>query len=277
MPIALRGVQAILKRKWNYLAIALILYLKLSAYDVQQYPGYAYTQAHTDSLYTSPFNRCSLIETTGGLNVTKRISNNPVCRLGRLIGWSGAKHIQRKLNLSLDYETYFKWLPGMPKHYCLAIRRWQTSTSPIKTCTSVVVKEAGERSLHWSAAMMSKHIRDLLLITQLLIAEHYCAVWTLRFRAVAKLLFLTSTEWWPNRACFLSVTPPRQPTKCSHKQDRTNNDDRASQRQSSIARYKGRPLWDCKIQNSYSKIYKSMYLSSVLLQRHVLCSKWYVV
>lgn len=121
---------------------------------------------------------------------------------------------------------------------------------------------------------MSNHIRDLLLITQLLIAELYFTVATLRFSAAAKLLFLTSTEWWPNRACFLSVTPPSPLAKCSHKQDRPNNDDRASQRQPGIS-LQSRLLWDCKIQNSHSKMYKSVYLSSVVLQRHVPCRNFY--
>lgn len=167
--------------------------------------------------------------------MTKGISNNPDRHLGRLIGWSGAKHIQGKLNLSLDHKTYFKWLLGMPKHFCLVIRHWQTSTRLIKRCTSSMGNNTGERSLHWSGSMMSNCIRDLLLITQLLIAEHYCTVGTLWVSAAVKLLFLTSTEWWPNRACFLSVTPPSPLAKCTHKQDSPNNDDRASKRQSGIS------------------------------------------
>lgn len=52
-----------------------------------------HTNTH-NTLRLHPLLRCSLIETTGGLNVTKRISNNPYCHLGRLIAWSGAKQIQ---------------------------------------------------------------------------------------------------------------------------------------------------------------------------------------
>lgn len=70
--------------------------------------AHKHTTHNTHLHYASPLTRCSLIETTGGLNVTKGISNNPDRHLGRLIGWSGAKHIQRKLNLSLDHKTYFK-------------------------------------------------------------------------------------------------------------------------------------------------------------------------
>ena len=157
--------------------------------------AHKHTTHNTHLHYASPLTRCSLIETTGGLNVTKGISNNPDRHLGRLIGWSGAKHIQRKLNLSLDHKTYFKWLLGMPKHCCLAIRHWQTSTRLIKRCTSSVGNNMGERSLHWSGAMMSNCIRDLLLITQLLIAEHYCTIGTWWVSAAVKLFFLTSTEW----------------------------------------------------------------------------------
>lgn len=39
---------------------------------------------------------------------------------------------------------------------------------------------------------------------------------------------------WPNRGCFLSVTLPSPLPKWSHKQDRLNNDDRASHRESGI-------------------------------------------
>lgn len=116
----------------------------------------------------------------------------------------------------------------MPKHCCLAIRHWQISTSLIKTCTSQLENDTAERSPLWSEAVMSDQIRDFLLITALLVTEHFCTMGKIRFSSAAKLWFSTSNEWWPNTECFLSVTPPSSLAKCGHKQDRRNNDDRAS-------------------------------------------------
>lgn len=49
-----------------------------------------HTHTHAHTLTHSSALLYTVIETTGGLNVTKRISNNPDWLSWRLIGWSGA-------------------------------------------------------------------------------------------------------------------------------------------------------------------------------------------
>lgn len=81
--------------------------------------------------------------------------NNPDCHLGRLIGWPGAKQVRRKLSLSLDYKTYYKWFLGMPNTtaYCgsIAFRHWQIPTSLIKNIHFFSVKRYRRKvtTLNW--------------------------------------------------------------------------------------------------------------------------------
>lgn len=134
------------------------------------------THKHTHSLYISSLTRCSLLETTGVLNVTKRIMEvnwlvwcQNRSNESRVWGWT-IRHTSTGFRGNAKTLLCSQTLANFKSKH--ALLNWKNDT--------------GERSLHWSGAMMSNHIRDMLLITQWLITEHYCTAGTLRANA-AKL------------------------------------------------------------------------------------------
>lgn len=118
---------------------------------------------------------------------------NPNCYLGRLIGWSGAKQIQQRLNVRLDHMTWFLQetpLSSQTDHNMnfLTVKQYSKKVTTLMWCNDV---QPHQRSVPDNSVTDSRAL--------LCCRNTECQGWS---KAV---IF---NRLCPKRHCFLSVTPP---------------------------------------------------------------------
>lgn len=141
---------------------------------------------------------------------------NPNCYLGRLIGWSGAKQIQQRLNVRLDHMTWFLQetpLSSQTDHNMnfLTVKQYSKKVTTLMWCNDV---QPHQRSVPDNSVTDSRAL--------LCCRNTECQGWS---KAV-----IFNRRWvMPQKALFPFRDATYPPAKCSHEQDRANNNDRASQ------------------------------------------------